>query len=83
MAESKVVEAVAVAAKSFKNGSTRLTKQIEDAMSQAVLDCMSEGITEPEDIKAKMMEARQKVLDRKFATESAQDEAEKTEKDTD
>lgn len=67
---TKIVEAVAVSSvPSSAFGGTpdpnriRLSKIIEAAMSQAVLDCISEGVTEPEDQKKRMMDARAKVIE--------------------
>lgn len=70
MTESKVVEAVGVAAQSLSPNGVSLSKKIEAAMSQAVLDAIEEGLTEAEDIKAKMMEYRQKVLSEFKAAEA-------------
>lgn len=60
-----IVEAV-MAAASVKDRmgreDKRLSKRIEDAMSAAVLEAYSKGITEPVQVKAMMMAARERVL---------------------
>lgn len=40
----------------------RLSKRIEDAMSAAVSEAYGKGITEPVQVKAMMMAARERVL---------------------
>lgn len=61
--ESKVVSGVAVASVSTNPERRRLSKLIEAAMSEAVLKCMHEGITDPSEQKEVMMAARQRVID--------------------
>jgi hypothetical protein len=62
--EPRIVSAVATMAATKPNRGD-LAKQIEDAMSQAVQDCLDKGISinEVEEIRAAMLEARLKVLD--------------------
>lgn len=49
-------------------------QQIEAAMSQAVLDCAEEGITDTAEIKARMLEARERVkAEAKAQAETAAD----------
>ena len=73
--ETKVVEAVGVASKSMTLGGKRLSQEIEAAMSQAVLDSMHAGITDPAEIKAAMMAARQRIRDRKEVEDAEAEEA--------
>lgn len=58
---SKIVEAVGVSANVLDPARRELAKRIEAAMSQAVLDAMAEGVTDPAQIKAWMLEARERV----------------------
>lgn len=59
--EPRIAAAVGVAVVSNRK---ELSKAIEAAMSQAVLDAAEQGITEPEKIKEMMQAARQKVSSR-------------------
>jgi len=56
--QGKVVEAVGVAARSTVSG---LGKLIEQAMSHAVAQSYAEGVTEPDKVRARMLEARAEV----------------------
>jgi len=56
--QGKVVEAVGAIARSPFPG---LGKRIEQAMSDAVKESYAAGVTEPAKVKARMMEAREKV----------------------
>jgi formaldehyde-activating enzyme involved in methanogenesis len=58
--EPVIVEAVGIVARSGVPG---LGKVMEEAMAQAVLDAMSEGITDQDEIRARMAAARDKARD--------------------
>ena len=66
MSESKIVSAVGIAVSSTFGG-PELASAIEKAMSQAVLQANAEGISTEEknsvELKRRMEEAKQKVLD--------------------
>lgn len=53
---SKIVEAVGI---SVRSSVAPRAKMIEEAMSQAVLACSAEGITDPDVVRARMQEARE------------------------
>lgn len=65
MAKSKIVEAVGTAASVGLPREHGISTRVEKAMAQAVADALAEGIpmSDTETIKARMMAARQKVLD--------------------
>lgn len=72
--ESKIVSAVGSAswgrdtdANKSRGGGRALSKAVEAAMSQAVLDCYAEGISDPAVHKERMMQARQAARERFFA----------------
>lgn len=56
--EARIVEAVGVAA---SGRSRALGQAIESAMSQAVLEAMKEGITDPDAVRAMKLAARARV----------------------
>lgn len=65
MSEKKIVEAVAVASSMTSiNGKTSIAKNIERAMSEAVTKAAEKGITDPEEIRNLMLEAREQVKER-------------------
>lgn len=55
------------------SGRTRLGPQIEQAMSDAIAKATAAGVKDPEEIKKRMMDARQRVVD--AAAKEAADEA--------
>jgi len=57
--ESKVVQAVGTAA--TDSGAAYTARDIEAAMSQAAADAQAEGISDPDEIRERMLEARKKV----------------------
>lgn len=61
MVMSKIVEATGVSVGSLNPLRKERAKQIEEVMSQAVLEATEAGITDPIEIRKKMDEARQKV----------------------
>ncbi len=62
--EPRVVDAVGVAVKAGSPERKALAKEIERAMSGAVLEMYADGVTEPGRVKARMMEARARTLRR-------------------
>lgn len=60
----KVAEAVGTAASSVEGISAR---EVEEAMTQAVVDANKEGITDPDKIRDRKLAARQAVKD-KYST---------------
>jgi hypothetical protein len=60
---AKVVEAVGSASFTASPGtkSKARAKAVEDAMSEAVKQAYAEGVIEPEEIKARMMAARDRI----------------------
>ena len=56
------VTSVGVGVMAMTEGSAPLARAIEGAMSDAVMDAYAEGREEPEFVKARMLEARAKVL---------------------
>lgn len=58
----RVVEAVGVAVKPMSEASIPLAKAIERAMSDAVAECYADGVRDPLIIRARMAEARCKVM---------------------
>jgi hypothetical protein len=62
--EPRVVDAVGISVRSMSGSVSRgmLAKAIERAMSKAVLECYGDGVTDPEKIKKRMMEARKRLL---------------------
>ena len=63
--ESKIVEAVGTASGYGVAGSTNaidLSRRIEQAMVDATLEAMGEGITDPDEIRKRKLEARDRVL---------------------
>lgn len=60
--EPKIVEAVAVSSSMARiNGKTSLAQDIEKAMSRAVILAGQEGISNPDEIRSLMLEARERV----------------------
>jgi hypothetical protein len=57
--ESKVVEAVGTAASQSNN--TPSAKDIEAAMAQAAEQAQAEGVSDPDEIRSRMLEARKRV----------------------
>lgn len=55
----RIVEAVGIAVDTARPD---LKRELETAMSNAVLECYANGNTDPEFIKARMMDARKKVM---------------------
>lgn len=66
-----IVSAVGIVARS---GSPRLGKLLEEAMSAAVLKCAEEGITDPDEIRARMLAWRDRTKEayRKAEAEAAE-----------
>ena len=62
MDEPKIVSAVGVAVNSLSDDGQERAKAIEKAMSDAVMECYADGITDPELVRARMLEARMKFL---------------------
>jgi hypothetical protein len=60
---AKIVEAVGSASFTASPGtkSKARSKAVEDAMTEAIKQAYAEGAIEPEEIKARMMAAREKV----------------------
>jgi hypothetical protein len=56
---SRVVRAAAVSVNSKNKEQSKL---IEKAMSEAILQCFAEGITDPVEQKKRMLEARDTIL---------------------
>lgn len=56
-----IVEATMVSANSLFPSGRALAKAIEAGMSEAVLECSKKGITDPVEIRAAMMAAREGV----------------------
>lgn len=63
MATSRIVEAVGVSANSSDPARKSRAQAIEKAMAAAVTQCYADGITDPVKMRARMMAARQTVLD--------------------
>jgi hypothetical protein len=59
-----VVDAVGISIRTLSGSLARglLAKAVERAMSRAVMECYGDGVTDPVKIKARMMEARKRVL---------------------
>jgi hypothetical protein len=59
-----VVDAVGISIRTLSGSLARglLAKAVEKAMSRAVMECYGDGVTDPVKIKARMMEARKRVL---------------------
>lgn len=57
----QIVSAVGVAVRSISGQKNELAARIEKAMSDAVMEAYHDGKTDPEFIKKRMMEAREKV----------------------
>ena len=55
----RVVEAAMVVSAHGGLGKTDLNRAIEAAMSRAVLDASTDGVTDPAEIKARMLAARE------------------------
>jgi hypothetical protein len=63
MAERRIVEAAASMTGVDQFGSKRATaRDVEAAMSQAVLDCYRKGIKDPQKIRDAQLQARERVL---------------------
>lgn len=64
MAESKIVAAVGSAAAATGKDQSPISKQIEQAMAQAVTDALAEGIdiNNSDEIKRRMLAARDSVM---------------------
>ena len=58
----KIVTAVGVSVNSFSEAGLPLAKAIERAMSDAVAECYADGMTDPEYVKTRMNEARERLL---------------------
>jgi len=61
--KTKFVEAVGASSGSLKQERKPLAKKIEEAMSNAIAVSYQTGVTDPKEIKARMMAAREKVLE--------------------
>ena len=59
--KSKIVAAVGVSANALDQARRPLAQRIEQAMSEAVTRAMDQGVTDPGEIKAEMMAAREMV----------------------
>ena len=57
-----IVEAVGVSSATLDPNTVALSKEIEAAMSKAVLDSIAKGITDPVLMKAEIMKAREDVI---------------------
>ena len=57
-----IVEAVGVSSATLDPNKVALSKEIEAAMSKAVLDSIAKGITDPVLMKAEIMKAREDVI---------------------
>lgn len=57
----KVVSATGVSSSS-NLGNDDLAERIHDAMQQAIRECLDEGVTDPDEQRARMMAAREAVL---------------------
>lgn len=55
---SKIVEATAVSAGDGSGGKSDLAQRIEAAMTEAIKKCQAAGITDPEEIRQAMTNAR-------------------------
>jgi len=60
---SKIVEATGASSSSLAPGRKGLSKLIETAMTEAIKKAQAEGITDPNVIKERMLQARQEVKD--------------------
>lgn len=63
MPQIKVVEATGIASASNASGNSDLASQIEAAMQQALRECLDQGVTDPEEQRARMLVARDAVID--------------------
>ena len=61
MTESTIVSAVGAAASSVNVAGKALAAAIQAAMSQAVMDCYAEGISDPDIHRDRMMAARARI----------------------
>jgi hypothetical protein len=63
-AEPRIVEAVGTAAGGGSGGpdAIELSRRIEQAMVDATLEAMGEGVTDPDEIRRRKLEARDRVL---------------------
>lgn len=68
MAESKIVSAVGVASGMHVAGQEKsdLNKAIEKAMSDAVAQAHVDGLSDPDQIRQRILKARDKVLDEPY-----------------
>jgi hypothetical protein len=68
MAESKIVSAVGTASGMHVAGQEKssLNKAVEKAMSEAVKQALSDGLTDHDEIRGRILEARDKVLDEPY-----------------
>lgn len=65
MSEPKIAAAAGIAVKSINPKNKERAQEAEKAMSQAILNCMSKGITDPAAQRAEIMKAREKALSSK------------------
>jgi len=56
-----IVEAVGVSANALDPARRPIAERIEAAMTQAVRDAQAEDVTDPDEIRRRMLEARDKV----------------------
>jgi hypothetical protein len=68
MAESKIVSAVGVASGMHVAGQEKseLNKALEKAMSDAVTQANADGLSDPDQIRRRILKARDKVLDEPY-----------------
>ena len=59
--EAKVVEAVGTATAGPAQGGVSLSKRLEDAMVQATLDAAKDGVTDPDEVRRRKLEARDRA----------------------
>ena len=60
--ESKIVAAVGISVNALDKARGPLVRRIEQAMSEAVTQASFEGVTDPVEVKARMMAARDGML---------------------
>jgi len=61
----KIVEEVGVASSSSDTSKTFTSADVEKAMSDAIIQANEEGITDPDEVRERMLAARKALKDRK------------------